>query len=173
MVNKIIVTKSVHKTINVELQGSFPEETLHFFRSMDVWGSHGEILEIRSNRIYRRRYELPLCMYLLFDELPFIQRDHIVVEYPLEKVVTSWEGLVGLKSPHCTIDVNLKYGNAHINPIDEYDEALFPHIYLTTHTFYNAESCRDTTEMMNNRYGFDVILRCPELYSVSGKKKKN
>lgn len=171
MANKIIVTKSVHKTINVELQGSFPEETLHFFRSMDVRGSHGEILEIRSNRIYRRRYELPLCMYLLFDELPFIQRDHIIVEYPLEKVVTSWEGLVGMSNGTCTIDVNLKYGNAHINPIDEYDEALFPHTYLTTHTFYTAETTRSCSEMLRERYNFNILLRCPELYSVSGKKK--
>ena len=48
MTKKIIVTKSVHSTINVELQGSFPEEALHFFRSMDVRGGHGEIVEIKN-----------------------------------------------------------------------------------------------------------------------------
>lgn len=166
MPNKIIVTKSVHKTINVELQGSFPEETLHFFNSMHVWGGHGEILEIRNNRIYRRSYELPLFMYLLFDELPFVQRDKIIVEYPLEKVVTTWEELHGLENNDCKIKVNFKYYNGRVSAKDSADSPIYPSLYLTTHTFYTAESCRQTTELLRNRYNFDIILRCPECTSV-------
>lgn len=167
MTKKIIVTKSVHSTINVELQGSFPEETLHFFRSMDVRGGHGEIVEIKNNRIYRTRYELPSFMYLLFDELPFVQRDKIIVEYPLEKVITNWDELQGLESCSHIIEVNTRYYNGHVRGKDKFDEDMMPSLYLSTHTFYTPESCRGITELLRGRYNFDIILRCPECVSVA------
>ena len=76
----IVLTKSAHGTVDAILYNIDDDEMINWFSMIDVCGSKGWD-KYNDSGIY---FEIPRSFYEVVPDIPFVQNNHIVVEYPFE-----------------------------------------------------------------------------------------
>ena len=72
---KIVVSKSVHKTVDVVVYNLPSIKMVDFFALLDIWGSKGYD-RFNDDGLY---FEVPEFVYDIIEDIPFIKTNHIEV----------------------------------------------------------------------------------------------
>lgn len=74
-VPKIVVSKSAHGTTDVVVYDLPSTKMVDFFALLDIWGSKGYD-RFNDDGLY---FEVPVFMYDIIEEIPFVKINHIEV----------------------------------------------------------------------------------------------